>query len=97
MKRFFALFLLALFLIVSGFEASSAYAVTRHRKAKYIGGGALGGAAIGALAGGGKGALIGAGAGAGAGYVAQRVTTNRHRRTHCARTRTARRRYYRRS
>jgi hypothetical protein len=64
-----------IFLIAAGFEASSAHAVTRHRKAKYVGNGALGGAAIGALAGGGKGALIGAGAGAGAGYMAQCVTS----------------------
>src|SRR5262249_35080866 len=41
----------------------------RHKTAKRVGVGAVGGAAIGALAGGGKGAAIGAGAGAGAGWL----------------------------
>src|SRR5262252_1922169 len=39
----------------------------RHKTAKRVGVGAIGGGAIGALAGGGKGALIGGGIGAGAG------------------------------
>jgi hypothetical protein len=46
---------------------------TSHRKAKFIGGGAAGGAIIGAIAGGGKGFLIGAGAGALAGGIAGRL------------------------
>lgn len=46
---------------------------TSHRKVKFIGGGAAGGAVIGAIAGGGKGALIGAGVGAAAGYITGRV------------------------
>jgi len=46
---------------------------TSHRKAKFIGGGAGGGAVIGAIAGGGKGLLIGAGVGALAGGITGRV------------------------
>jgi hypothetical protein len=46
---------------------------TSHRKVKFIGGGAAGGAVIGAIAGGGKGALIGAGVGAVAGIIGGRV------------------------
>lgn len=46
---------------------------TSHRNAKFIGGGAAGGALIGALAGGGKGALIGGAIGAGTGLVGGRV------------------------
>jgi hypothetical protein len=46
---------------------------TSHRKVKFIGGGAAGGAVIGAIAGGGKGALIGAGVGAVAGLIGGRV------------------------
>ncbi len=46
---------------------------TSHRKAKFIGGGAGGGAIIGAIAGGGKGAVIGAGVGALTGVVAGRL------------------------
>jgi len=46
---------------------------TKHRKVKFIGGGAAGGALIGALAGGGKGAAIGAGVGAGAGILGGRL------------------------
>jgi hypothetical protein len=42
---------------------------TSHRSAKFIGGGAAGGALIGAIAGGGKGLAIGALAGAGAGLI----------------------------
>jgi len=42
---------------------------TSHRKVKFIGGGAAGGALIGAIAGGGKGLAIGALAGAGAGLI----------------------------
>jgi hypothetical protein len=42
---------------------------TSHRKAKFIGGGAAGGAIIGAIAGGGKGLAIGTLAGAGAGLI----------------------------
>jgi hypothetical protein len=45
---------------------------TSHRKAKFIGGSAAGGAVIGAIAGGGKGAAIGAGS---------RGTRRRHHRT----------------
>ncbi|PWT89560.1 MAG: hypothetical protein C5B55_11190 [Blastocatellia bacterium] len=46
---------------------------TSHRKVKFIGGGAAGGAVIGAIAGGGKGLAIGAGVGALAGGIAGRV------------------------
>jgi len=46
---------------------------TSHRKAKFIGGGAAGGAIIGAIAGGGKGLAIGAGVGALAGGITGRV------------------------
>jgi len=46
---------------------------TSHRKAKFIGGGAAGGAVIGAIAGGGKGLAIGAGVGALAGGITGRV------------------------
>jgi hypothetical protein len=46
---------------------------TSHRKVKFIGGGAAGGAVIGAIAGGGKGTLIGAGVGAVAGIIGGRV------------------------
>ena len=46
---------------------------TSHRNAKFIGGGAVGGALIGAIAGGGKGALIGGAIGAGTGLVGGRV------------------------
>ncbi|HSE32825.1 MAG TPA: YMGG-like glycine zipper-containing protein [Pyrinomonadaceae bacterium] len=46
---------------------------TSHRKVKFIGGGAAGGAVIGAIAGGGKGALIGAGVGAVTGLIGGRV------------------------
>jgi hypothetical protein len=46
---------------------------TTHRKAKFIGGGAAGGAVIGAIAGGGKGALIGAGVGAITGVIGGKV------------------------
>ena len=46
---------------------------TSHRKAKFIGGGAAGGALIGAIAGGGKGLLIGAGVGALTGGIAGRL------------------------
>ncbi len=95
MKRFISLLVLALFLIVAGFDASGYAVVRHHRKAKYVGGGALGGAAIGALAGGGKGAVIGGAAGAGAGYLYERHTRYRHR-SHYARRRPVHRRYYRR-
>jgi len=44
-----------------------------HRKLKFIGGGAAGGAVIGAIAGGGKGLAIGAGVGAIAGGITGRV------------------------
>ena len=46
---------------------------TSHRKVKFIGGGAAGGAVIGAIAGGGKGFLIGAGVGALAGGITGRL------------------------
>ena len=46
---------------------------TSHRRAKFIGGGAAGGAVIGAIAGGGKGFLIGAGIGALTGGITGRV------------------------
>jgi len=46
---------------------------TSHRKVKFIGGGAAGGAVIGAIAGGGKGAVIGAGIGAVTGLIGGRV------------------------
>lgn len=46
---------------------------TSHRNAKFIGGGAAGGALLGAIAGGGKGALIGGIVGGGAGIVGGRV------------------------
>ena len=46
---------------------------TSHRKVKFIGGGAAGGAVIGAIAGGGKGLAIGAGVGALAGGITGRV------------------------
>jgi len=46
---------------------------TSHRKAKFIGGGAAGGAVIGAIAGGGKGLAIGAGVGALAGGITGRL------------------------
>ena len=46
---------------------------TSHRKAKFIGGGAAGGAIIGAIAGGGKGLAIGAGVGALAGGITGRL------------------------
>jgi len=46
---------------------------TSHRKVKFIGGGAAGGAVIGAIAGGGKGLAIGAGIGALAGGITGRV------------------------
>lgn len=46
---------------------------TSHRKAKFIGGGAGGGAVIGAIAGGGTGLLIGAGIGAVTGGIAGRL------------------------
>lgn len=46
---------------------------TSHRKVKFIGGGAAGGAVIGAIAGGGKGLAIGAGVGALAGGITGRL------------------------
>jgi hypothetical protein len=46
---------------------------TSHRNAKFIGGGAAGGALLGAIAGGGKGALIGGVIGGGTGLVGSRV------------------------
>jgi hypothetical protein len=46
---------------------------TKKRSAKFIGGGAAGGALIGAIAGGGKGALIGGGIGAATGLIGGKV------------------------
>jgi len=53
-------------------EGTATAKTTSHRKAKFIGGGAAGGAVIGAIAGGGKGLAIGAGALALAGAITGR-------------------------
>lgn len=51
---------------------------SRHRTAKFLGGGAVLGALIGAVAGGGRGAAIGAAAGAGAGAISEVTTHGKH-------------------
>lgn len=50
-----------------------AHQAKHHTKAKFVGGGAVGGAAVGAMAGGPTGALVGGAAGAGGGLIAHKI------------------------